>query len=87
MARKLRRSGVPSGTIISFVMVAPVLNPISIAFGLSYIDLIILLYFRFGTFLVSSGIGLIWNYRLPRETNSHVVGRPYRGGGIATLQC
>ena len=62
MARKLRRSGVPSGTIISFVMVAPVLNPISIAFGLSYIDLIILLYFRFGTFLVSSGIGLLWNY-------------------------
>ena len=62
VARELRRSGVPSGTIISFVMVAPVLNPISIAFGLSYIDPIILLYFGVGTFLVSSGIGLLWNY-------------------------
>ena len=62
VARELRRSGVPSGTIISFVMVAPILNPISIAYGISYIDPVILLYFGVGTFLVSSGIGLLWNY-------------------------
>lgn len=61
MARELRRAGVPSGTVLSFVLVAPVLNPVSIIYGLSHIAPITLLYFALGTFVVSVGIGLIWN--------------------------
>lgn len=61
VARELRRAGVPSGTVLSFVLVAPVLNPISIIFGLSYIAPVMLLYFAGGTFLVSVGIGVVWN--------------------------
>ena len=61
VARELRRAGVPSGTVISFVLVAPVLNPVSIIYGLSHIPPIMLLYFAAGTFLVSVGIGVIWN--------------------------
>ncbi|MEC7501734.1 MAG: permease [Planctomycetota bacterium] len=61
VARELRRAGVPSGTVISFVLVAPVLNPVSIIYGLSHIPLKMLLYFALGTFLVSVGIGLLWN--------------------------
>jgi uncharacterized membrane protein YraQ (UPF0718 family) len=33
VARELRRAGVPSGTVLSFVLVAPVLNPISIIYS------------------------------------------------------
>ncbi len=62
VARELRRAGVPSGTVISFVLVAPVLNPVSIVYGLSHIPPIMLLYFAAGTFLVSVGIGAIWNW-------------------------
>ena len=62
VARELRRSGVPSGTIISFVMVAPVLNPISIAFGLSYIHPIILLYFGGWHIPSFKWDWAIWNY-------------------------
>lgn len=62
VARELRRSGVPSGTVISFVLVAPVLNPVSIIYGLSHIPAIMLLYFAAGTFVVSVGVGVIWNW-------------------------
>lgn len=61
VARELRRAGIPSGTVLSFVLVAPVLNPVSIVYGLSHIAPVMLLYFAVGTFVVSVGIGLIWN--------------------------
>lgn len=61
VARELRRAGVPSGTVLSFVLVAPVLNPVSIIYGLSHITPMMLLYFAAGTFIVSVGIGAIWN--------------------------
>ena len=61
VARELRRAGIPSGTVLSFVLVAPVLNPVSIIYGLSHIAPITLLYFAVGTFVVSVGIGLLWN--------------------------
>ncbi|MDG1896031.1 MAG: permease [Fuerstiella sp.] len=62
VARELRRAGIPSGTVLSFVLVAPVLNPVSIIYGLSHIEPITLVYFAVGTFVVSTGIGLIWNW-------------------------
>lgn len=61
VARELRRAGVPSGTVLSFVLVAPVLNPVSLIYGLSHITPMMLIYFGIGTFVVSVGIGLIWN--------------------------
>ncbi|MGB0716041.1 MAG: permease [Phycisphaerae bacterium] len=61
VARELRRAGVPSATVLSFVLVAPVLNPISILYGISHITLITLLYFLIGTMIVSLGIGFIWD--------------------------
>ncbi|MBB76914.1 MAG: hypothetical protein CMJ75_20610 [Planctomycetaceae bacterium] len=67
VARELRRAGVPSGTVISFVLVAPVLNPVSIIYGLSHIPPIMLLYFAAGTFLVSVGIGVLWNRVVARQ--------------------
>ena len=61
VAAEMRRAGVPGGTVLSFVLVAPVLNPISILYGLSNIVPHTLLFFAIGTFAVSTGIGLIWN--------------------------
>lgn len=61
VARELRRAGIPSGTVLSFVLVAPVLNPVSIIYGLSHIEPLTLVYFAVGTFVVSTGIGMIWN--------------------------
>lgn len=62
VARELRRAGVPSGTVLSFVLVAPVLNPVSIIYGLSHVEPMMLVYFAVGTLVVSLGIGMIWNH-------------------------
>ncbi|MCH2211049.1 MAG: permease [Fuerstiella sp.] len=62
VARELRRAGIPSGTVLSFVLVAPVLNPVSIVYGLSHIEPVTLIYFAIGTFVVSTGIGMVWNW-------------------------
>jgi uncharacterized membrane protein YraQ (UPF0718 family) len=75
VARELRRAGVPSGTVLSFVLVAPVLNPVSIIYGLSHITPVTLLYFAAGTFLVSVGIGALWN-RLISERRDLSAGAP-----------
>ena len=70
VARELRRAGVPSGTVISFVLVAPVLNPVSIIYGLSHIPPIMLLYFAAGTFLVSVSMGVIWNWMVAEKRDT-----------------
>lgn len=70
VARELRRAGVPSGTVLSFVLVAPVLNPVSIIYGLSHIEPITLVYFAVGTFVVSTGIGVIWNWCVSSEQDT-----------------
>lgn len=67
VARELRRAGIPSGTVLSFVLVAPVLNPVSIIYGLSHIEPVTLVYFAAGTFVVSTGIGMIWNWCVASE--------------------
>jgi uncharacterized membrane protein YraQ (UPF0718 family) len=74
VARELQRAGVPSGTILSFVLVAPVLNPISIVYGLSHIQPLILGYFIGGTLIVSLGIGWCWDYFVGRYRDRHTAG-------------
>lgn len=70
VARELRRAGIPSGTVLSFVLVAPVLNPVSIIYGLSHIEPVTLVYFAVGTFVVSTGIGMIWNWCVSSEQDA-----------------
>lgn len=74
VARELQRAGVPSGTILSFVLVAPVLNPISIVYGLAHIDPVTLLYFAAGTFVVSLGIGWTWDAFVGKTRDALVAG-------------
>ncbi len=72
VARELRRAGVPSGTVLSFVLVAPVLNPVSIIYGMSHIVPFTLVYFTIGTFVVSVGIGYLWNRLIARKQDATV---------------
>ena len=74
VAAEMRRSGVPGGTVLSFVLVAPVLNPISILYGLSNIVPHTLLFFAIGTFAVSTGIGLLWNRVIGTRHGEAVAG-------------
>lgn len=75
VARELRRAGIPSGTVLSFVLVAPVLNPVSIIYGLSHIEPVTLVYFAVGTFVVSTGIGIVWNWCVASEKDAEPESR------------
>jgi uncharacterized membrane protein YraQ (UPF0718 family) len=88
VARELQRAGVASGTILSFVLVAPVLNPISIVYGLSHVQPVVLGYFVGGTFVVSLGMGWSWEYFVGRRRDRSTAGpleRPPRSAGRRLL--
>ncbi len=61
VARELRRAGVASGTVLTFLLVGPILNPASILYGLAHIPPTTLLCFVCGTFLIPVGLGTLWN--------------------------
>lgn len=70
VARELRKSQVTTGTVLSFVTVAPVMNPISIAYGVSHVDLPTFLAFLAGSFVISVTLGWAWDSRFPHTPDS-----------------
>jgi uncharacterized protein len=61
VARELRRARIPSGTVLTFLLAAPLFNPITLIYAISVVPLTTLFYFVCGTFVISVGIGGIWN--------------------------
>jgi uncharacterized protein len=61
IAYELKRARIPSGTVLTFLLAAPLFNPITLIYGVSIVPLWTLLYFLCGTFAISVGIGGIWN--------------------------
>ncbi|MBM3980698.1 MAG: hypothetical protein FJ304_10510 [Planctomycetes bacterium] len=61
VARELRRSGVPGGTVLAFVLAAPLLNPISFLYGLTLAEPVVILTFAALSLTLSTLAGLLWN--------------------------
>lgn len=72
--RELRRSGVRPAAILTFALAAPMLNPVSLMYGVSYLGPMILGVMVAGTMLVSVGVGVLWSYLQPRA--NEVAGPP-----------
>lgn len=62
VAREMRRSGVSGGTILSFVLAAPLLNPISFLYGLTLADPKTILCFSIFSLFISILAGYFWDY-------------------------
>lgn len=60
VARELRRSGVPAATVLAFVLAAPLLNPLSVLYGLTLSEPWMIFGFVMGSLIVSVGAGLAW---------------------------
>lgn len=69
VAREMRRAGVPDGTVLSFVLAAPLLNPISLLYGLSLAEPVVILAFAAGSLVLSTAAGLIWEYAFARPVD------------------
>ena len=65
IAMELRRIGISGGTILAFAMTAPLFNPISVVYGLTLSEPIIILSFAFGSLVVVTGIGIAWDRLVP----------------------
>src|ERR1700682_3406675 len=60
IAREMRRAGVPSGTILAFVLAAPHINPLSLLYGLTLSEPLVILCFALGSLVVALAAGSLW---------------------------
>ncbi len=69
IAAQLRRSGLHGGTILAFAMTAPLFNPLSVLYGLSLSEPIVILAFAIGSLIVVTAVGALFD-RLFRGTTT-----------------
>lgn len=65
--RELRRAGVSRPAVLTFALAAPMLNPISLVYGVSYLGPWVLAVLVLGAFFVSVGVGVAWGHLRPRD--------------------
>src|SRR4029077_16799100 len=53
IAREMRRAGVPVGTIMAFVLAAPHINPLSLLYGLTISEPLVIICFAVGSLIVA----------------------------------
>jgi len=70
VAREMRRAGVPSATILAFVLAAPQLNPLSFLYGLTLSEPVVVISFVIATMLLAIVGGEIWKrtFETPADT-------------------
>jgi uncharacterized protein len=70
IAREMRRAGVPSGTILAFVLAAPHINPLSLLYGLTLSEPLVIICFAIGSLVVALLAGAVWDWLLARTQDS-----------------
>jgi len=65
VARELRRAGVSGGTILAFALTAPLFNPISVLYGLTLSEPVVIITFCFCSLLIVTVVGLAWDRMYP----------------------
>src|ERR1700756_2258319 len=67
IAREMRRAGVPSGTILAFVLAAPHINPLSLLYGLTLSEPLVIICFAIGSLVIALTAGVVWGRFLVSE--------------------
>lgn len=67
--RELRRAGVSGGTLLAFALTAPLFNPLSLLYGLTLSQPIVIISFAFFSLVVVSVVGLVFDrlFSMPAE--------------------
>ena len=69
IAREMRRAGVPSGTILAFVLAAPHINPLSLLYGLTLSEPVVIICFAAGSLVIALAAGAVWERHFARESD------------------
>lgn len=59
--REMRRAGVSTGALLAFGLTGPLFNPISVLYGLTLADPLVILTFSFCSLLIVTCLGLAWD--------------------------
>ncbi len=78
--REMRRAGLRGGTILAFALSAPLFNPLSLLYGLTLNDPLTILAFAFGSLVVVTGAGLLWDRAFPDTAVREDTPRPVQQG-------
>jgi uncharacterized protein len=70
IAREMRRAGVPSGTILAFVLAAPHINPLSLLYGLTLSEPLVIICFAVGSLLIAFVAGASWDRFLGKKEDA-----------------
>src|SRR5581483_7152652 len=70
IAREMRRAGVPSATILAFVLAAPHINPLSLLYGVTLSEPLVILCFAIGSLLIALAAGAVWDRYLASDQDS-----------------
>lgn len=65
VAIELRRAGLKGGTILAFALTAPLFNPLSLLYGLTLSTPFVILVFAFGSLIVVTIVGSLWDVLFP----------------------
>jgi uncharacterized membrane protein YraQ (UPF0718 family) len=86
IAREMRRAGVRSGTILAFVLAAPHINPLSLLYGLTLSEPLVIICFALGSLVTALAAGALWDKFLARDEDSAPPGEePMPGPGPRRL--
>ncbi len=58
---QMRRSGVKPGALSAFALSAPLFNPLSLLYGLTLSRPLVIVLFAFGSLLIVTALGLLWD--------------------------
>lgn len=79
--RELRRAGLSGGTILAFGLTAPLFNPISVLYGLTLADPLVILTFSLCSLVIVTVAGVAWDKIFP-ETRAVAAEPPRVTSGL-----
>src|SRR5262249_55601160 len=69
IAREMRRAGVPSGPILAFALAAPHINPLSLLYGLTLSEPVVIVCFAAGSLVIALAAGAAWERFFASDTD------------------
>jgi len=69
--REMRRAGVSGGAILAFGLTAPLFNPISVLYGLTLSDPVVILTFSFCSLVIVTVMGIGWDKLFPNTSEAN----------------
>ncbi|WP_020467972.1 permease [Zavarzinella formosa] len=70
IACEMRRCGVRSGTVLAFVLAAPHINPLSLLYGLTLSEPMVIICFAIGSLMMAVTAGALWEFFLARAEDT-----------------